>query len=253
LNERKCPPQMKEITTRRAQAMLLHHLPGSFHNFRWNTEQPAEADIFGQTREQLAKPHACVTHHLMPSFVDIFKWCLFCVQQNILHNVHCEIGVRLGQQHDDISLYAPVAVCYHCHWQQQWGQQCSGSSSGRGSGGGRGSGSGSGSGVWVCISKQELTMIFFAVAVADGVEAMGSAPCWDAVGCTSLQRAEEGVVCIVFVVSLSNCLSVGGRFGGGMQWNKLGRGFADTNFNNTDVKMEMNRHESSSICCAGEN
>ncbi len=56
-----------------------------------------KADVLGQTREQLAKPCACATHHFLPSFVDVFNRCLIRIEQNILHNVHCEIAARLGR------------------------------------------------------------------------------------------------------------------------------------------------------------
>jgi hypothetical protein len=77
--------------------MVLHQLPGSFCKFCGNTKQPTKADVFGRTREQLAKPCACATHHFLPSFVDVFNQRLIQIEQNILHNVHCEIAARLGQ------------------------------------------------------------------------------------------------------------------------------------------------------------
>ncbi len=77
--------------------MVLHQLPGGFCKFCGNTKRPTKADVFRQTREQLAKPCACATHHFLPSFVDIFNWCLIWIEQNILHNVYCEIAARLGR------------------------------------------------------------------------------------------------------------------------------------------------------------
>jgi hypothetical protein len=53
--------------------------------------------MFGRTREQLAKLCACATHHFLPSFVDVFNQRLIRIEQNILHNVHCEVAARLGQ------------------------------------------------------------------------------------------------------------------------------------------------------------
>ena len=89
----KCPQKMKEIMIRREQAMILYHLPGRFCNICWNTKWPSKADAVQSSMGENAKPFACPSHHLLPSFVDIInghllphatEWTTQCAQQKLV-------------------------------------------------------------------------------------------------------------------------------------------------------------------------
>ncbi len=123
--------------------MLAHHIPRLHCNLRGHAKISPKAQIFGRTREQLAKPSACPAHHLLALAVGIINRhpLLLNTESNKMHKLleqQCAklaanviVGIKLV-----VRGISPLAIVlnfnnentYHCFrlpdngiWNRLWG------------------------------------------------------------------------------------------------------------------------------------